>query len=371
MLSAALLQHSLEGQGDEEGAEEWLILYEPRGASDELKATMFEVARRVRTWKRIIWAADELGAAMGTVGTFRQKEFHYLCDQLKILIGVDRADEIWCTQHPGYAERLISDLFPDAKVYLYEDGFLTYVPYVPYVDKTTGGRYGMPIRMAKQLKAYLDGFIPSKRFYHNSSRYLNRIANQYLFIANDIPVPSPYSSYNHCLIKPDVLCNVLSTCASLPDVVSATNSVLDPAGRYAMVMSQTFYKSGMLTWDQEASVYEKITSGLVASGYKVLWKEHPRSDRPFYTRVEAVIGKENISLSSLPYTLPIECIAPHVKIDAWLASGSSSLYYLSRVYGAATFTFADEMIPYLVGNHRIINQMTTSLVPLASNLWAK
>lgn len=366
MLAAALEQrdHDLSARSRPVGdSEDYLILYDSNPVSDAFRQAMMEVAACVRPWAKVIWAGDLLESQR----VFGHSNWQEYRAEVRARVAVTEADELWVGKLTTCPEHIISDFFPGAPVYVYEDGFGSYVPHRPHVDQLTGECRPWRERAVKAAKRFVEDWIPSRRHLHVSPRYIRRCKGVYGFIAHEVPVPEPLDNLPLSLISKDVLFNVLARCHTLPDVVQAGDSD-DLPKSCALMLPQTFYKWRIITREQEVDIYKRVISGLLDQGHIVLWKEHPRADMPFYPEMEAAFGKGQVRAVSLPFTLPIEFVAPHLNINAWVAAGSSSLYYLSRLYGLPAYTFADEVIPYLTGNARRLAEITATLVPPVSQI---
>jgi hypothetical protein len=151
------------------------------------------------------------------------------------------------------------------------------------------------------------------------------------------------------LIGDNILTSKIESCASLVENDFVDKNNFSSGDRWVLLLGQCFALSGLMDVEEEFSVYTQVVSLLLARGYKVFWKEHPRIDRPFFPRLEVNYSSSNLKNLSTYSILPIEVFVTQLKICACVAASSSSLFYLPRIHNIESYSCAELFLPYARG----------------------
>jgi hypothetical protein len=129
-------------------------------------------------------------------------------------------------------------------------------------------------------------------------------------------------------------------------------------------------------------VYQGAVDALLAKGYNVLWKEHPRVLEPFFPGlVDATArrrggqgdeqgGTPGLRELDIPFALPVELVAGRLGLAGCVAGISAALFYLPRLYDVPAFTFAGDLSPFMTRHWAVQNEMVANTVPPLSALTA-
>jgi hypothetical protein len=348
MLSAALQQAAFNCP-NREATKNYLVI-QGFGLTDTLENSILKTANHLGNWEQIV-QIDEFNDRANLVSNYWN--FGKLLKEIAERIGTERADEIWVSKLKGLTQRLIFEAYPGAKIFLYEDGLGTYNSslYDTYSWKTMVCQPKVFLKLAK--KYLIDEFSPYGRTYNGfclSSFHMRRLSGSYLYLAKYIKNQKFFLQKPQFLIADNILISKIESCASLVENDSVFNKNNFSSGdRWVLLLGQCFALSGFMDVEQEFSVYSQIVSLLLARGYKVFWKEHPRIDRPFFPKLEANYASSNLKNLSTYSTLPIEVFVTQLNIRACVAASSSSLFYLPRIHHIESYSGAELFLPHATG----------------------
>jgi hypothetical protein len=141
-----------------------------------------------------------------------------------------------------------------------------------------------------------------------------------------------------------------------------------------LFLAQGFYKANVMSWDEELAIYETVCSQLVANGITVLFKDHPRAERPFLS----FLSEKDPRIGDVPgigsSSWPIELIAASIMPGACVAGTSTSLFTLRAIFHMPTYTFVHLIAPRLkarrlhseVANAKLVSRYATSVAELVT-----
>ena len=352
---------------------DYLVLYEPAGASDALKDSMQAVAEAVWPWKRIVWAFDVLSGVRRRVS---QERFDALLGGVRERVGVPAVDELWFCWLNRLPEKLIMEAYPDARVVLYEDGLTTYLP-VP-VPPAPHPAFA---RLTALLTRRMDARRPVRRFRRHKNvldpRHQERLAGLYLVLADVLPVPAAFAHPPCHLVGDHHLRETLRSGAAIAGLADAATGAPGDARPRVLVLGQSLHRWGVLTREQELAVYGHTVDALLAKGYNVLWKEHPRVLEPFFPQLAAGTAERRrrdgdtagtLRELDLPFALPVELVAGRLGLAGCVAGISAALFYLPRLHDIPAYTFAGDLSPFMTRHWAVQNEMVTNAVPPLSAL---
>ena len=352
ILNAALQQASINCK-DRKKTKNYLVI-QGFGLTNTLRNSILKTANHLNDWEKIV-QIDELYESKLVRNYWN---FGNLLKHITERIGIEQADEIWVSKLKGLTEKLIFEAYPDAKIFLYEDGLGTYNPllYDQYSWKIAISKPTILLKLAK--KYLIDEFTSYGRAYSSfrlSSSHLRRLSGSYLYLAKEIKIKNPeffpFQQKSQFIIQDNTLRNTIKSCASLleNDFVPDAANIFSSGDKWVLLLGQCFAMSGFMALEEEFLIYSKVVSLLLQRGYKVFWKEHPRVDRPFFPKLEANYSSSNLKNLSIYSTLPIEVFVTQLKIFACVAASSSSLFYLPKIHNIQAYSFAQFVLPYAKG----------------------
>lgn len=351
-LAAGLAEADARAPG--RGCEDHLVLYETVPISPALSAAMHEVGAAVRHWRSVVDAVELLASVRRKIG---QGEFDALKAKLRRHLGLERIDELWLCWLTRPPERLVMEAYPEARIHLYEDGLFSYLPQPPVLPPPG------------PLTRWLDARRPVRRFRRHKTgidpAHAARLQAAWMLLGDRWPAPAVYAGVPWHTIGDGVLQATLAACACAPSVAA-----FEPAARERpafLVLGQTLSRWEAMTRAEELAVYAGAVRLAIERGYDVWWKEHPRAQEPFFAELAALAPAGRVREAALPFAMPIELVAGRLGLAGCAAGISTAIFYLPRLYGTPSFTFADALAPYLEGRWALQNELVrAAAAPLAA-----
>ena len=386
-LVAALRQAEREGGRAGSDGGDILVLYETAGVTDEFKATLDRMARAAWPWRRIVWAYDLLTNR----GAYSEPEFAQTLHAVRERVGAspEEVDQIWDCWLTRPAERLLYEAFPQARIVLYEDGLITYTPIgVAQSGVATNPHRSLRRRIRHWQMARDPTLSASRRFrYAGGSvdpRHLARVSRAYLQLTDREPLPPalaavPCERVDYALLRAvlDDLAAALSEelKAGVPHGEGTDGEGPEAGGAERpriLVLGQALSRNGVMSRASETALYRSVVERVLDLGYSVLWKEHPRVSEPFFDEIadhaRALGVGDLVQRLALPHAYPIELVAPRLRLAGCVVGTSAAPFYLKRLYGIVSFTFADELLPHMKGVDAFMNRMVRRECPPLSEL---
>lgn len=118
-----------------------------------------------------------------------------------------------------------------------------------------------------------------------------------------------------------------------------------------------------MSFKNELKLYENNIKKLLRLGYRVYFKEHPKTPNMFFKHLKPLVNsKELINLGPLA-THPIEVLTASLKPDAIVSMFSSALFTVPMLYSIPAFTFFadDEFIKHQI--FLVAHLLTASYIP--------
>ncbi len=352
-LAAGLAQADAEaaspsGAGSARVREDILVLYETGPVSEALMAAMRDIAGAVRPWHAVV----EAWTTMASIDRRMSQRAHDAAQSsLRAIVGADRVDEIWLCRATRAAERLVIDTWPDATVMLYEDGVLSYLSAPPAAADGLGpaGRLADAMerfRPARRLRRWKDGYDP---------RQLPRIGGAWMLLGDAFAPPPSLAGVPWHAVPAAVLRRVVDGCRALPAVAAFRP---EPTERPAvLVLGQALSRFHAITRGEELRVYADAVGAVVARGYDVWWKEHPRAVEPFFDELAARSPPGRVRELAVPFAWPVELVADRLGLAAAVGGITTALFYLPRLLGIPAYTVAAAFAPSLRGNWALQNRL--------------
>ena len=361
-LVASLGQNRADNKsGKAETHDDYLIVYETGGVTGEFKAILQQMALAAHPWKKIIWAYDLLTDER----KFSPRRYRALLQTLRARVGIapESVGEIWTCWLTRPAEKLLFGAFPRARIVLYEDGLISYIP-VPVSPRLlappeTG--LGPPAFWAQKGVSRV---LPSWRFRRSQDKldpaHLGRVDRAYLLLSDKEPLPETLQSVSRCSVDYAHIRTVLArVAAAVPSEM--TRAAPPGQGNQVLVLGQALSRNRIMSRADELGFYQSVVQTVLAKGYTILWKEHPRISEPFFKELEtfaASLGASGRVLRlDLPHAFPVELVAEGLRLAACVGGTTAALFYLRHLYGISCYTFAEDLRPRMQGVDVFMNDM--------------
>lgn len=349
--------------------DDYLVLYETAGVSDQFKVSLADLASRVWNWKRIVWGYDLL-TSQRRYGQLQILKVHRT---IRATVGLDKGsvDEIWTCFINRPSEKLVLDAYPKAKIQLYEDGLTSYLPLE--ADPEMPHSAGVRAKIDRVIRAGLIRLSPAYRHRRSAHkidrRHLSRVGSFYSLLDN-LPAPLALSGIPRRQVPSSLMRDVIQY-ASLPNLQN--NDRCTKSGKPRILMlGQALSRNGIMPYEQEAAIYRDVAGQLIEKGFEIVWKEHPRIRQPFFAELLKVAltqgSPDAVTEADLAYALPIELLAPNLGVVGCVAGTSAALLYLNWLYGMGVFTFAGALVPFMSGADLLMSEMVQALARPVSDL---
>lgn len=379
-LQQAAEDRRKQGKGDSEKYEDYLLLYETAGVSQEFKEILRRMAETVWPWRRIAWAYDILINER----KFSQREYERRCRILQERLGVsaDGPDELWVCWLSRPAEKLLFGAFPRAAIVLYEDGLITYLD-VPLARLDGEGNRGSFAALQTILLKQWEKRFPVARFRRSrwamDIRHRARLRGAYLLLSKDATLSEALAHVPPRFVDDRFVRRALADASpALPADAAKTAATRSDSCHSAaprvLILGQALSRNGIMPRDEEREFYERIVQTVLGKGYDVLWKDHPRVSEPFFEELRHWAGARGrseparVTRLSLPHACPVEIIADRLNLAACVAGTSAALFYLRRLYGIPCYSFAVELLPRMRGADVVMNDRVRREIPSLDEL---
>lgn len=339
MLAAALRQDRAEGGAPRADR---LLLFEPDGTA-ALKDWMLHLAPAVWSWDGVEWASDALHPRLPEhdwpwpIEAYKQA--------VRRVAGEGVVGELWISQIEMFSYRLALETYPRAALTVYEDGYWS-----PPVlrDESWAERYETPRTwLALALRGRLPAHDASRRLatWHIASAYWKRISRLYALLPANLEPPPPYNRARAVSIAKE---HLVAALAGARGVLKERE--VDVGKRDVLLLPQPFIqflhgRPPAAVLKQEVEFYRDIVRDLLARGYDVVWKDHPRGDASVFAEVGRGYPPGRVRKQDFPARLPVELMPGVQKFRHCVSITSSALFYLNLLYGVGRWTCADRLMP--------------------------
>jgi hypothetical protein len=339
MLAAALRQNRANGGAP---CADRLLLFEPDGTA-ALKEWMLHLAPAVWSWDRVEWASDVLQPKLPEHDwPWPIREYE---QAVRRAAGGGEVRELWISQIEMFAYRLAMETYPRAALTVYEDGYWS-----PPVlrDESLLERYEVFRQwLMLALRGRLKAHDASRRLatWRIASAYWRRIAGLYAFLPANLEPPPPY---NYGRVAPIAKEHLVAALDGARGVLRERE--IDVGSRDVLLLPQPFVqfmhgRPAAAVLRQEIEFYRGIVRELLAKGYDVVWKDHPRGDESVFGEVARGHPAGRVRKQEFPARLPVELMPGVQKFRHCVSITSSALFYLDALHGVRRWTCADRLMP--------------------------
>ncbi len=331
------------------GGDRNLLAYYHRSLSEPLIGLMDEI----RSLPLVNWDKRFLFNDVLSIRRLKSSwSWSSVLDSIRTRVESREIDEIWATSIADWPEGAVAAAFPGARVVQYEDGLSSY-----FEGEDPGNASGNSVAkfgiLQRRLKNYLPCLNPLViwRAAREARRLKNRCSARYLYLANWLKPNTAVEGNRTHLVPTSAVRDVTRALAG--QLVTRTDRELTAAlpDDSAIVIAQNFSDGNQLDRQTECGVYRESVRILLESGFRVLWKEHPRSLKPFCPGLQREFG-DRVMPYPISSRIPLEITVEHMtKMPVFVGALSTSLFYLRHLYGCDVYQFAGAMRPHLAGTY--------------------
>jgi hypothetical protein len=290
------------------------------------------IARAVRPWRRVVVLNEAIPGGLG--------EARGCPEVARALLEEDPPDEVWLECLWGTSEKIFAEAYPRARLVLYEDGLHVYLPGEDHhlsIARLLGDPRGTYRTLRLRLRERRDpanlaiaGMLP---------RHLARVTASYLWISLMLP-PADYQRRLPLVqLQTRFVREMLARVTPLVEDIE-----LEPAsGPRALLLGHCFSNFGDLDREVELECYVDMAGQLQRMGYEVIWKEHPRTRRPFLPELTGAVPGVRGAPDWGPW--PVEVLVERLGLSACASITSTSLFTIPLLLGLPSFSAAARLLP--------------------------
>jgi hypothetical protein len=336
---AAALREEAKRQRPGEHCETVLLLFELNPIPD-LRESMTALAPCLWPWDRIVWDNGLLKWRP------RDEEWPWpmssYAPSIREHVGLVAPDEIWLCHFEVVEHRILMETYPRANVVLFEDGL--HVSSSPMPLMWTRGDIVKLIGLlpALVLRRKLKNHLASLRVanWRLSTAYAKRVSRVWYYLVQDLPVPAPFDRTPTGLVETSTLLDTLKAVRESPVVMNITSGMEPAAERDVLFLYQIIEGDH----ERELKVYKRTVARLLEKGYRVFWKDHPRTLQSLFPELAAVFPAGSFQRLALPFSWPAELVTAVLSFQQCVGLAASSLFYMPHLFGTRVYSFADTLI---------------------------
>ncbi len=316
--------------------------------SQSIRDVMERMATVLWPWRRVVmlddavkwWTLDDVRGAI---------------ESLRARLDEREPDELWMVSVPNIPAKIRAEAYPSAQIVFFEDGLHTYLPVVDHY--ITAARFlteprhvyhALKVRIRERLRPNdlsICQLLP---------RHRARVIANYTWISLVVPPPDYQTRFRSTQIQTSHVRETLELVTPMLDDVKFEFA----AKPRAVLLGQCFSNYGAISRETELELYVSLARELQEKSYEVLWKEHPRTRRPFLPDLIGVVP----GVSTLPDLgpWPIELFVERLGLSACAGICSTSLFSIPLLYNlpafspakryVSTFPFPDNWLAQIVAD---------------------
>lgn len=307
--------------------------------SDKRKEITEKIAKSILNWGKIIW--------FDNAEYFSQNNKN---DFLKKIIAED-VNEIWLCMPFAPLELNFRRIFYAANVMFFDDGLGSCVRPITFSDFIKKPSF-IKKSAALNLSKYLGWFRDVLRLKVVGFPSIGIKRNYLLF--------SDFLDKNKCNTN-----SIIIDWQKLKNVVKQikVNSeiLLDfPKTKKCLVIGQFFSSNEAINREDELLEYHSVCKTMIAKGYAVIWKEHPKNPLPFWDNLKDSFGKDLYNLDDYySFHWPIEVLLNNFEVDLCVSCTSTSLITINKLFGSEMLSFSPRFTPKLTGSDKEVAILLT------------
>jgi hypothetical protein len=153
--------------------------------------------------------------------------------------------------------------------------------------------------------------------------------------------------------------NVIETCEAAMKVESV--AIAHPH-ETVVFLGEGYYLWNVMPWEVEYHIYKTIIQSIIARGYRVYWKEHPKSTHHFGESLQDAFGKSRLTYTAGDNFWPIEFLIGKTTPVACVSILSTTLFTLPLLYGFRTFHASRYFKKYLTHGEKLAMKLVTEKI---------
>lgn len=329
--------------------EDYLLLYETAGVPDTFKHAVRTMAQTAWPWKKII----EVYEVLTNEKNVNQRQYEGLLSTLRQHLGADaeRVGEIWTCLATRPAERLVFEAFPQARISVYEDGLISYLPVTVAARWQPGYKPRNTVEaLLMPLRAFEENIAPVKRFRRHlwkvDPRHLARVHNVYFQLSPAVRTPEIWRDVPCHFVEYTFLRRALARVEPALPPEAWTDIEPEGAPDRVLILGQALARNNIMSRDEERGFYTTVLETVLERDWRVLWKEHPRISQPYFDELHAWANARSAEWGarlrrlSLPHAYPVELVANRLDLAGCVSGTSAAPFYLRGLYDLPCYTFA-------------------------------
>ena len=273
-------------------SKDYLVLY-GHDLTEQMKESMQKLSTLLWDWAKVIWVDDLLNTKRYT------EEYRLdIFKALKSRIGLKNADELWVSKLFNPLEKIAIDTYEDSPIVLYEDGLWVFAPQKLYSREFSSRFLLYPRKLIKLIKSKQ---IKKKGMLHYKIKgvrqdHLQRLKMAYLYLSKYMSAPK----YLENIPKEQILSeNIRSALYKARENIYEKVIVKENKNSFSnsfLVLAQNFSKNNkMVKRNEELNCYLYVVTALINQGYKVYWKEHPRTNWKFFEEISSKLNFQQLN----------------------------------------------------------------------------
>jgi len=349
-------------QSHQVGSQDFLVIYTRRTGNQELVQFVEMISSKFWNWAGIIlldWNPSEWDKQLQQD---RQRAVQSVLSQFN-LANSAAVDELWLCKIQFLDERLFADIFERAQIVLYEDGLHSYTE-IKFLASLPNLDFSCPKSTVVQCQNFARNILHKKfDWMHEGVKrsHLRRVQKFYSVLGTQIAIPDVLRGIAVEQIKADGLKTLFSElhhqlngsfCLDLPILPKKT----------ALLLGSNLSHLSTFPRELEVSVFADLAQCLEQQGYLILWKEHPRSQRPLFEDIQKSLKSDAFYCLADEQKMPIEVLIAEANIALCCSTLSSSLFYLRYIYGIQTASCVKPLLPYLKGDFYQLAELTLAKI---------
>ena len=266
--------------------------------------------------------------------------------------------ELWICMPQGHIEQTAMQVCQHADIVLYEDGLYTYTELHDAKSLLLHPRRAL-IHVAVLLArsgSKLGVFPPFRTWPWRP------ISRSHLLLASTLRIASRFREGDIHITEPAYFHQFIDKCQGATDINLKEHPISHPL-ETILFLGEGFYIWGEMNWDEELCIYQKIVQSIVDRGYRVYWKEHPKSTRHFGEGLQDLFCESKFIYRTSESFCPIELFFKNSKPKYCVSVLSTALFTLSLLYDIKTFHASKYFRTKLTHGHKLSLKLIEKHIP--------